>query len=322
MNTQSVESPMKVSALAPWFGAKRNMAQIIIAELGPHAAYWEPFCGSMAIFLAKESASFETVNDLHADLINLARCLRDRLHGPALYRRLRRALACHADFIECREKCRSYPTEPIEVADPEWAYNYFLTSWQGMNGMAGTMRYNLGFARRLTKNGGHAGKRFSSVVESIPAFRRRLRNVTILSCDGIKLCEEIEDADGVVVYVDPPYIVKGAQYVHDFTGQDHVCLAKVLGRFKRTRVVVSYYADPQLQSLYRSWTFVDCARTKSLVSQGRRGKENDTVAPEVLIINGPSMAPDNLRQGVLFGVPASGAAGKEENSEHQTRFLC
>jgi DNA adenine methylase len=61
------ESPMKVTAIAPWFGAKRQLAPAIIAEIGPHSAWWEIFCGSLAVTLAKPPSAIETVNDLHSD---------------------------------------------------------------------------------------------------------------------------------------------------------------------------------------------------------------------------------------------------------------
>ncbi|HEY3967258.1 MAG TPA: DNA adenine methylase [Planctomycetaceae bacterium] len=283
------DSEMKITALAPWFGGKRTLASKIIEELGPHRAYWEPFCGGMSILLAKPPTSSETVNDLHGDLINLARCLQDSAVGPSLYRRLRRAMNSQELFNESRARCNNTYAASDHL-DADRAYDYFLTSWQGMNGVAGTARYNLGFARRLTKNGGHGAKRFQSIVESIPAFRRRLRAVTILSCDGIELCEKIEDATGVVIYLDPPYIVKGASYQHDFTNQDHARLAAAVCRFRHTRVVVSYYDHPSLADLYPGWTVRPVHMTKSLVSQGRRGVANDTVAPEVLLINGASFA--------------------------------
>jgi len=67
-----VKSEMKIKAIAPWFGGKRNLAPRIVELLGKHRVYWEPFCGSMAVLMAKLPCVMETVNDLHADLINLA----------------------------------------------------------------------------------------------------------------------------------------------------------------------------------------------------------------------------------------------------------
>lgn len=36
----------KITAIAPWFGSKRTLAPRIVAELGKHTSYFEPFCGS------------------------------------------------------------------------------------------------------------------------------------------------------------------------------------------------------------------------------------------------------------------------------------
>lgn len=280
-----IESPMRLSALAPWYGAKRTMASTIIEELGKHIAYWEPFCGSMAVLLAKPSSSMETVNDLHGDLINLARCVQDRIAGPALYRRLRRSPMSQELFAESRERCLAAQHKFVGI-DEQRAYDYFLTSWQGMSGISGSQQYNLNFARKFTKAGGGAAKRFSSAVDSIPAWRRRLRTVTILRSDGVELVEKIEDAQGVVIYCDPPYLAKGAKYLHDFDWIAHRRLAKALRRFTKTRVIVSYYAHPDLAALYPGWTIRECHQTKSLVSQGKRIANQITIAPEVLLING------------------------------------
>ncbi len=87
-----------ITSLAPWYGAKRKMATRIVAELGEHRAYWEPFCGSMAVLLSKPKATQETVNDLHGDLTNLAWVLQDPVRGPKLFRRLRRVLASETEL--------------------------------------------------------------------------------------------------------------------------------------------------------------------------------------------------------------------------------
>ncbi len=170
-------------------------------------------------------------------------------------------------------------------ADIERAYDYFVCAWNGRNGVAGTQSYNQGFCRRFTKNGGHAAKRFMSAVESVPSWWERLRGVTILNADGFELLSRIEDAHGIAIYCDPPYLVKGAKYVHDFKSEDHERLAELLRRFKKTRVVVSYYEHERLASLYPSWQKQYIEVTKSLVNQGMRDKSGATKATEVLLSN-------------------------------------
>lgn len=278
----------KISAIAPWFGGKRTLASTIVAEFGPHSAYWEPFCGGMSILLEKPESSHEHVNDLHGDLINLARVIQDPTDGAVLYRKLRRVLFSEGQHAESKERLVSSGCEDRVGR----AFDYFVMSWMGRNGVSGTCAFNQTMSRRFTKNGGHGGQRFNSAVSSIPAWRRRMRRVCILQADAFKLIESIADQEAVVVYCDPPYIVKGAKYEHDFESGDHTRLADLLCRFKKTRVVVSYYEHPRLTELYPGWTKRKLKATKALVSQGQRGKGSAVEAPEVLLINGPSLVGD------------------------------
>lgn len=274
---------MKITALAPWFGSKRTLAPRIVEELGPHTCYWELCAGSMAVLLAKPQCSMETVVDLHGDLVNLARVVASTDDGPRLYRRLRRTMLADAIHAEAKQRL----AEPFEPG-VDRAYWYFLASWLGMNGVAGTKRYNNSFATRYTASGGHAAKRFCSAVDSIPAWRQRMRNLTILQRDLFTVVDQIRDEAGTAIYIDPPYLVKGAKYEHDFEDEHHVQLAESLRRFQAARVVVSYYEDPRLDDLYSGWTKLDCSMTKSLAQQGRRDRVGRTVAPEILLLNGES----------------------------------
>jgi DNA adenine methylase len=278
----------QINGLAPWFGAKRTIASPIVEEIGEHNSYWEPFCGSMAVLLSKRPTRTEVVNDFHRDLVNLARCIQHPKLGPVLYRRLRRVLSSQDLFAAALADVRGEsPPADAEMPDVDRAFAYFIASWQGMNGVAGTNSFNTNFARRFSSLGGDPGARWQGAVNSIPAWRKRLARVQILRSDGIELCEKIEDREGTVIYCDPPYLVKGAKYLHDFEEKDHVRLAKALGRFQKTRVVVSYYDNPRLASLYPGWSVRAVEVSKSLVNQGKRDQAGGGKAPEVLLVNGP-----------------------------------
>lgn len=275
---------MKIKALAPWFGSKRTMADTIVTELGEHSAYFEPFCGSMAVLLGKPESSHETVNDLHGDLINLARVVADLEMAAILYGRLSRILFDEQRRDESLAALRT-ATDPVDRA-----FHYFIVSWFGRNGFSGTEGCDKSsFAVRWTPNGGHGGQRFASAVDSIPAWHQRLRRATILSRCGFEMLENIDDHPKTAIYVDPPYIKKSAKYVHDFAAVDHERLADLLCRFKAARVVVSYYRHADLEVLYPApqWTHRDCSMNKGLHNAGRRGAVSKE-APEVLLINGDS----------------------------------
>lgn len=289
----------QLGALAPWYGSKRTLAPRIVAELGPHGFYVEPFAGSMAVLLAKRRSAMESVNDIHGDLITLARVLASD-HAVDLYARAARVLMHEQLHAEAKMICTSTPAEPpqsIASVGPthvERALMYLMMSWQGRNGSAGTSPTNLTIARRFTANGGSGGGRWRSAVESIPWWHERLRGVSILSMDAFELLERIDDAEGTVLYVDPPYLRKTDTYIHDLEPGDHPRLAEALKRFRHARVVLSYYDEPELREWYADWTWVECPVTKAMVSQGQRDGEHDVKAPEVLIVNGPSLTSESL----------------------------
>ncbi|MBN1392801.1 MAG: DNA adenine methylase [Sedimentisphaerales bacterium] len=276
---------MKIGALAPWFGGKRNLAPTIIKLLGKHRVYWEPFCGSMAVLLNKEPCVMETVNDLHGDLINLARVVQNEDTALKLFGRLKRTMMHEQLHTEAanRYRARGYSSQSDEP-NIDRAYDYFLCAWMGRNGVAGTQSYNQGFCVRYTANGGHAAKRWRSVIDSIPAWYHRLCNVTILNRNAFEILGRIEDKEGTAIYIDPPYLVKGAKYIYDFKPEEHYKLAEALRRFEKSRVVVSYYDHPQLAEMYPGWSQHKIDVSKAMSNAGSRG-EKDVRAVEVLLVN-------------------------------------
>lgn len=299
-----------ITAILPWFGGKRTMAPDIVVELGKHTQYFEPFCGSMAVLFAKEPSQKETVNDLHGDLINLARMIQDATAAEQIYDRLQRTLFCEDLLEQARARLSggdaAFGPEPTP-GSVERAYWYFLASWQGRNGTAGTARVDYQIAVRWTKGGGSPTVRWRNAVESLPWWHQRLKNVVILRRDAFSIIDRFEDVKETAIYVDPPYHAdtRGSNkaggsglYKHEFEhdnplfGDDHQRLVDALRTYKHARIVVSYYDCQQIRKLYEGWTFVEHTRQKHLHAQNGRGARPKE-APEVLIINGPSYACDN-----------------------------
>jgi DNA adenine methylase len=293
---------MKIKALAPWYGGKRTLAPRIVEALGPHTFYIEPFCGSMSILFAKPKSRMELVNDLHGDLINLARVVQDGICAAELHERLQLVLA-HEDALDYAQ-CELKSDDPIESPDVDRALAYFVASWLGRNGEAGLDK--CGRAGRLcvrwSANGGDPATRFRTAIASIPDWWKRLQGVTILRRDAFELLEKVSDNPGSVIYCDPPYLVKSDEYLHDFQPaapllgrehDDHERLARALSGFGKTRCVVSYYEHPRLDELYprERWTRIDCEMAKATSHvNGAKGR-----APEVLLVNGGADAANLIR---------------------------
>jgi DNA adenine methylase len=245
-----------IGAIVPYFGCKRMQANGIIEQLGEHQAYWEPFAGSLAVLLAKTPCRMEVVNDLNRGLVNLARVVQDDTYSVKLFDRLNRTVFCRelyheaSHYLQMEAAERADKTPRLQCWSMEndlgHAYHYFVVSWMGRNGLAGTEKeYDTGFCVRYTSNGGDPAVRFRNAVESIPNWWQRLRGVTILNEDAFDVIERVEDKQGTVIYADPPYFDKKGKYLHDFqpTATTPDCRL-ALRRFFKTRVVVSLLRPP------------------------------------------------------------------------------
>ena len=293
MTDTDTDMPM-IRNIAPWFGTKAQLAPAIVDEFGEHRAYWEPACGGLSVLFAKPETPHESINDLHGDIINLARVVASD-DAPTLYDRLQRALMSEDLLDQSREQIARDP-DP-DAVDADRAYWYFILVWGCRRGVAGMRRMNYQMAVRWTYFGGSAAGRFASAVDSLPWWHRRRRRVEILRRDLLAILPRIADEPRTVIYLDPPYFRDGArrghsEYLFEFQGIDHERLAFEAGRFKNARVVVSYYDHPRLAELYPAdrWTTRRIARHKNLHQQTQRGRSGKVVTPEVLLINGPSYA--------------------------------
>jgi len=290
----TIKKKKPIGAILPYFGGKRNLAARIVEALGPHKAYWEPFCGSMAVLFAKKPCELETVNDLHGDLVNLARVIRDEELGLKLYEKLARTLYCEELFSESKERWSALAADKINAApdinggpDIDRAYEYFVTSWMGINGVSGTARYNYQFAVRWCRGGGQGATRWQSVIESMPAWHKRLRSVVIMNRDAFEVLCNIKDSGDTAIYCDPPYFYKSDKYVHDFEGEDHKRLAEALRRFRKSKVVVSYYDCPEVRTLYEGFEILSMGKSYASLRNATRGKKKKArkEQTEILLVN-------------------------------------
>ena len=263
----------------------------------------------MAVLFAKEPSQKETVNDLHGDLVNLARVIQHIDLAETLYTRLQKALFSEALLDEAREKLEGWSfcqDGEVNELSLERAYWYFLACWMGRNGTAGTARLDYQIAVRWTKGGGSPTVRFRNALDSMPAWHQRLRNVVILRRDAFSILDRFEDVQGTAIYADPPYEAvtrsagsikngRGGKYLHEFDHggglleDDHERLAQILRGYLHARIVVSYYDCPRVRELYDGWTFIEHTRQKHLHAQNGRGARPKD-APEILIVNGASYA--------------------------------
>lgn len=227
-----------------YLGGKTIHAERIAALFPPHGHYVEPYCGSLAVLLAKPRSAMETINDLDRAVVAFWRCLRER---PADLARVC-ALTPHslAEFEAAKDV--DAPADELETARRVWIR---LTQ-----GRAGTLK-NTGWRHFVdpgTCSTGMPGY-LDGYVSRMAAVAERLHHIS-LECRPAELCEWYGRSADVLLYLDPPYLRStrnSGAYRHEMTEQDHRDLAAVLHGVKASVVLSGYPSDLYDQELYPEW---------------------------------------------------------------------
>lgn len=259
------------SRALPWFGADTSVAEHYAEELRGCRHVTIPFAGGLSIvkWLVEEGSAQEIVcNDLHHHAINLYRVL--SRPGP------------RAEFLDALEWCPFHEDVLHEsrfvisaagesfrqlVAAPSNGYSvfnavaYWVSAWMGRGGKCGTSGETKGeLPIRWNANGGASPKRWTSSLESVRELWGAIcERCDFLCGDAFELIDKVleadkkrglPDADDCGLYLDPPWVVAGGDYLHKFKKEDHRRMAELLAQFERTRIVVRYGDDELVRELY------------------------------------------------------------------------
>lgn len=231
-----------------YFGGKTLVADQIARHLPPHGHYVEPYCGSLAVLLAKPATAMETVNDLDRELVTFWRMLRD--HPDDLARVC--ALTPHsraeysATFVDST-------ADDLEQARRAWVK---LTQGRGRslrNGNTGWRHYVDPAGSNVSMPGYLDG-----YVERMAAAAARLHHVSLECMPALDVIAKYGAEPDVLLYVDPPYLGdtrnKRPQYRHEMPAEgDHRQLAEALHSVKSAVVLSGYAGTLYDRDLYADW---------------------------------------------------------------------
>jgi len=263
----------------PYFGSKLAIAPWIVSLLPAHEHYVEPYCGSLAVLLAKPPSRMETANDLDGRLVNFWRVLRDR---PEELARLC-ALTPHsrAEYTEALQRIDT-ETDPLERARLAWV---ILHQGRGrrFNGHEG-WRHTVG---RTTAGGGdkRVAVGIGHAVDLLAPASERMRTVTLECLPALDLIGKYGAHPNALLFVDPPYLGSTRpgprRYGLEMTDpHQHRELTAAL-RDCSAAVVLSGYPSPLYDELYEGWY-----REQTSASTGN-GRAGEQARVEVLWSNRP-----------------------------------
>ncbi|MBM0203247.1 DNA adenine methylase [Micromonospora sp. STR1s_5] len=219
-----------------------------IAALFPaHHHYVEPYCGSLAVLLAKRRSGHETVNDLDGDLMTFWRVLRDR--EPELAR------ACALTPHSRAELDAAHEPAADEL---ELARRVFVELTQGRAGVrkrTGWRHYVKSASNPNTSMPDH----LDAYVARIHEAAERIAGVSLESMPALDLIAKYGADEDVLLYVDPPYLGSTRcrswdGYHHEMRADaDHLELAQALHQCKAAVVLSGYASELYDRELYPDW---------------------------------------------------------------------
>lgn len=231
----------------PYFGGKMLVGPAIAALLPAHQHYVEPYCGSLAVLLAKPASAHETVNDLDRRIVTFWRVLRER---PA---ELARACA-----LTPHSRAEHAAVEPLTAVDDlELARQVFIRLTQGRSGQL----RRTGWRTYINPAGSSTSMPdyLAGYVDRIAPAAERLQHVSLEALPALEIVAKYGAQPDVLLYVDPPYLGTTRTrswdgYEHEMRGEaDHRELAEAL-HAARAAVVISGYPSPLYDlDLYAGW---------------------------------------------------------------------
>lgn len=236
-----------------WYGGKYSHLDWLSPLLPKATHYCEPFGGSAAVLINREPSPVETYNDIHGEVVNFFRVLREQ--KDALIEAIGLTPFSRAEF-EAAIK------EPVEgLSDLERARRFYVLARQVRTGLAQKASVGRWAHCLLTSRAGMAGavSRWLGAVEDLPLIAQRLLRVQIENASAIEVIKRY-DSEETLFYCDPPYPHESRgdsnAYANEMTDDQHRELAEVLHSV-RGKVALSSYRCPLMEQLYSDWQCVE-----------------------------------------------------------------
>lgn len=262
-------------------GQLANYVKLIMLQNGLVGGdYVEPYAGGASValmLLFEEYAGHIHINDLNPGVAAFWRAV---LSDPE--EMCRRIEACDISVDEWRRQRAIQDSQPD--SDVELGFSTFYLNRTSRSGIIGG-----GVIGGLNQTGNwKIDARFnrSDLARRIKRIGRFRNRITVTQIDASEyISNHVPAIQPALVYLDPPYFVKGeGLYQHFYTDADHAEVARLAAELDAP-CIVSYDAAPEIEALYTRWRGVRYGLNYS--AQGRyEGTEamffsDDLQIPEV-----------------------------------------
>lgn len=229
-----------------WYGGKFSHLDWLLPLLPACHHYCEPFAGSAAVLLNRETSPVETYNDIDGDVVNFFRVLRDE------HEALIRAIALTPFSRE--EYHLAIYENGVDISAVERARRFYVRARQTRTGLAQTASLGRWANCKNTSRAGMSGvvSRWLGGVQALDSIAERLLRVQIENRPAVDVIR-LYDSPDTLFYCDPPYLhaTRGDAKAYGFEMDEaqHRELARTLNACQG-KVAVSGYEHPLMDELF------------------------------------------------------------------------
>lgn len=247
-----------------WVGGKSQLKKYIIPLIPYTCDRYIEVCGGAGWVLFgkdKIKGQMEVFNDIDGDLINLYKQIKYNCD----------ALQKEIDWLQSRKLFCQYRYEieqQVELTDLQRAARYLYL-----------IKCSFGCTKTSFAT---ATKRICNVIDELPSYKERLKDVIIENRDFENLIKTY-DRSSAVFYIDPPYVQTESYYNKkyvNFNKDDHLRLNSVLKGIKG-RFILSYNACDFICEMYKDYNIKYVSRNNLLPVK----PESRSEFKEVIITN-------------------------------------
>ena len=229
-----------------WYGGKFSHLDWLLPLLPICHHYCEPFSGSGAVLLNRESSPVETYNDIDGDVVNFFRVLRD----------------CHEELIRVisltpfsrEEYYQAIYGATTSISDVERARRFYIRARQTRTGLAQTASLGRWANCKDTSRAGMSGvvSRWLGGIDALDEIAQRLIRVQIENRPAVDVIR-LYDSPKTLFYCDPPYLhaTRGDAKAYGFEMDEdqHREFAEAVNECQGM-VAVSGYDHPLMETLF------------------------------------------------------------------------
>lgn len=248
----SINSPFRYA------GGKFYARKLILVHIPRHTAYIEPFAGGGSIFFAKHKVSFNQLNDIDPELVNVYMTIRDNPEELIYFlkKRLVRESRIPNSFTEgvisgdhlpATKELHSFFKHTFKPQnDLERAGRWYYLNRTSYSGIMNTQNMYWGYGDKFSMQP-------KNWPQNITRTSQKLQGVEITNLDFENVIDNAPD--GALLFIDPPYFNADQDkfYQYYFAKNDHFRLAECLQRNNdRLKLFITYDNIPEIKEIY-SW---------------------------------------------------------------------